>query len=208
MSAWLGRKSRTRLTVNSLTAPTPPRTGASSDAGKVGILSKVAWEPTEDNIDFRAWQLEGIRIGAIGRGSNWWIGDWLLYGNTRWGEQYAAARGIIGMDAKSLRNIRYVASRVEPAQRHEKLTWSHHAMLACMAPEEQDFWLGRAESDRLSVEDLRIELRAAERNSHSRETPPQEAPASGPTVICPKCRHEVPIPRHVADEILSLAAAS
>jgi hypothetical protein len=98
----------------------------------------------------------------VGRGCRWWIGDWLRYGNARYGEKYKTAASITGYDAHSLMNMAYVASRVDPSRRRENLSFSHHAELAALPSEEQERWLGRIETDRLSVRALRCALRDPE----------------------------------------------
>src|SRR5580693_1989170 len=92
-------------------------------------ISGVAWTGSE-SMEYHDWVFEGRRIGAMGRGSPWWVGDWILYGTARWGERYAEAVKITGYDAKSLRNMRYVASRFDLSLRRDALSWSHHALLA------------------------------------------------------------------------------
>jgi len=125
-------------------------------------LSRVVWTHP-DGMDYPEWIAAGRRLGVIGRGSQWWIGDWLLFGTARFGERYVEASRVTGYDPKSLRNMRYVASRVPVSLRRDNLRWSHHALLAALEPEEQEIWLDRAVNSRLSVADLRGELRTAMR---------------------------------------------
>jgi hypothetical protein len=99
--------------------------------------------------------------------NNWWVGDWVRYGNARWGEKYTEAARVTGLDAKTLRNIAYVASRFHLSRRRDNLSWTHHAELAALPPVQQDQWLDRARSLRLSPGDLRLELRAAQRAPRS-----------------------------------------
>jgi hypothetical protein len=153
----------------------------------------VSWSAGA-RIDFRDWVLEGRRIGLISRGSPWWIGDWLLYGSARWGEMYAVAARVTGYDPKSLRNMRYIASRFDLSLRRDKLTWSHHALLAGLELSERRSWLERALADGLSVEDLRTELRAARRPRIAAAEAPRVANAPAATVRCPNCGEGVPIP--------------
>ena len=47
----------------------------------------------------------------MSRVSSWWVGDWLQYGTSKWGEKYSEAARITGYDVKTLRNIVYVAKR-------------------------------------------------------------------------------------------------
>lgn len=145
-------------------------------------------------MDYRDWVFEGRRIGAMGRGSPWWVGDWILFGAARWGERYAEAVKITGYDVKSLRNMRYVASRFDLSLRRDTLSWSHHALLAGLELEEREHWLARAIADKLSVEDLRVELRAARRGGYAQSKAVEEEPASASEetvqVTCPGCGHE------------------
>lgn len=127
----------------------------------------------------------------MSRVSNWWVGDWLQYGATRWGEKYSEAARITGYDVKTLRNIAYVAKRFDLSRRRDKLTWSHHAELAQLKPNEQDGWLDRALTDQLSVADLRTELRSTQRASRAAGNDTGDEPAlldtGGPSVTCPHC---------------------
>jgi hypothetical protein len=158
-------------------------------------VSSVAWVANVD-LDHRNWLVEGRRIGTIARGSLWWIGDWLAYGTLKWGESYVEAARVTGYDPKTLRNVRYVSSRFHASLRRDDLTWSHHALLAAMGPGDQKHWLARAAADRLTVADLRIELRSANRDSDAssdlRKLSPIDVSAGALEVtalLCPKCGH-------------------
>jgi hypothetical protein len=164
-------------------------------------LSRLAWIPSSD-MDYRSWVQEGSRIGSLARASAWWIGDWLCFGTEIWGERYAKAAKITGYDPKTLRNMRYVASRFDLSLRKDNLTWSHHALLAALDSEEQRYWLDRAGSEGLSVEDLRTELRHSQRpdgqhkKSETRHFPLNSAEgienlASRRSLLCPKCGYQI-----------------
>lgn len=160
-------------------------------SGPRGAISPVAWVPQGD-LGRSEWLVAGRRLGAIGRGSQWWIGDWIRYGTARWGEKYAEAARITGYDVASLRNMAWVASRFDVSLRNDKLTWSHHVLLAPLEPEEQRFWLARASQERLSVGDLRLSLRALREGAGEKES---ESPADGShateMVVCPQCGHKL-----------------
>jgi hypothetical protein len=137
----------------------------------------------------------GRRLGAIGRCSQWWIGDWVRYGAARWGEKYAEAARVTGYDVASLRNMAWVASRFDLSLRNDKLTWSHHVLLAPLEASEQRQWLRRASEERLSVADLRLELRAL-RDGDDRSS--RDATAAtrdgGEAAVCPHCGHSLRSP--------------
>ena len=129
-------------------------------------LTTTAWSPFAE-LAVADWVRQGRWLGAIGRGSGWWIGDWLRYGNSRYGDRYGAAARVTGYDQHSLRNMTYVAGRFEVARRRAALSFSHHAELAALSAAEQELWLDRAESEALSLRSLRSEMRAARRRAAS-----------------------------------------
>lgn len=169
---------------------------ASARVEPPATTTAVAWMPNRE-MDLAEWSRVGQRMGLVGRCSQWWLGDWIRYGNAKFGEKYVRAAKITGYDAQTLMNMVYVASRFDFSRRRENLSWSHHETVASLEPGEQDRWLERAAALRLSILDLRTELRTARRlagGRESREQLPQSAGASAPTVLCPNCGHEVPVP--------------
>lgn len=160
-----------------------------------GAITAVAWTPGKE-IVVDDWIRAGQRLGAMTRCSQWWLGDWVRYGTGRWGEKYKEAGRITGYDVHSLRNIAYVAGRVEVSRRRDNLTWSHHAEVCSLDPAEQDRWLDLAASEKMSVSDLRIELRSARRKSKALENPVVARLVKAITgrVMCPECEHEFEVP--------------
>ncbi|MET0305679.1 MAG: hypothetical protein ABW196_05550 [Solirubrobacterales bacterium] len=155
-----------------------------------GALSKIAWVPQSD-MDHTAWLATGRRLGTIGRCSQWWIGDWVRYGAARWGEKYAEAARVTGYDVASLRNMAWVASQFDLSLRNDKLTWSHHVLLAPLEPEEQGKWLRRADEERLSVADLRLELRGLREGDGKAPGAAAAKDAGEEAATCPHCGHSL-----------------
>jgi hypothetical protein len=159
--------------------------------------SPVGWSPTKDDMKHPEWVAVGRRLSGISRCNQWWLGDWVRYGEARWGRKYVEAAKITGYDPRSLANMASVALSFDLSRRRDNLTWSHHAALAALEPEEQDKWLDRAATDRLSVADLRQELRCSQRTSKvdaARDIDSTSAPEVEEALICPHCGHEVPLP--------------
>lgn len=153
-------------------------------------VSKVAWMPRGE-LGQSEWLSTGRRLGAIGRCSQWWIGDWIRYGSARWGEKYAEAARVTGYDVASLRNMAWVASQFDLSLRSDKLSWSHHVLLAPLDREGQQRWIERAVDERLSVADLRLELRAKGHGAH-REKPEKDDVKQGHgESVCPRCGHQL-----------------
>lgn len=166
----------------------------SSDRHPGSVLSKVAWIPREE-LGHAEWIVAGRRLGTIGRCSQWWIGDWIRYGTAKWGEKYAEAARVTGYDVASLRNMAWVASRFSPSLRSDELTWSHHVLLAPLAAEEQRLWLERAREQKLSVADLRLELRALRGGRQGKQpavTPAADSRGGADSAVCPRCGHRLP----------------
>jgi hypothetical protein len=185
----------------------PPQ-AASTPAGRSGPaeLSGIAWRPKHD-LNEAEWSAAGRRLGWIGRGSQWWIGDWLRYGNRKWGETYPRAARITGYDVASLRNMAWIASQFDVSLRNDRLTWSHHALLASLETAEKQHWLNESVARRLSVADLRVALRsrrideeAAPRLSSDARAAPNSrllpspvsvstSPVRSRDIVCPACGH-------------------
>jgi hypothetical protein len=161
-------------------------------------LTPVAWR-AELDLALEEWLESGRRLGLLGRNVAWWIGDWLRYGNHAYGERYVRAARVTGYDAQTLMNMVYVASHFPPTRRRGSLSWSHHAEIAALEANEQDAWLDRAETERLSVHCLRQEIRAKLRGGtdaaqQARITESHDAAASLPAEepgVCPTCGHPV-----------------
>lgn len=147
-------------------------------------IAPTSWN-SETDLGMREWAEQGRRLGVVGRGVGWWLGDWVRYGNQRFGERYVRASRITGYDVQTLTNMVYVASRFEPGERRERLSWSHHAAVAPCPLEERRHWLDLAESERLSVRCLREAMRRARRLDAAPEIDPAEA--RPPEVVCPEC---------------------
>jgi hypothetical protein len=132
----------------------------------------------------------GQSIGRLSRSSQWWVGDWLLYGGARWGEKYVHAAQITRYDVKSLRNMAWVASRITHDRRRSELSFSHHALVAMFDHDEQERWLAYAVTNRMACSDLRLALKAACRtgdDAGQAAPSPHAAPIAASEVTCPRC---------------------
>jgi hypothetical protein len=186
-------------------AATAERMGASPQS-RARSGAPVAWTPNHE-LDAHEWAAAGRRIGAVGRCIQWLLGDWIAYGNAKFGERYARAAKITGYDAQTLMNMVYVASRFPISRRREALSWSHHETLAALGVEEQDRWLDQAATHRWSVADLRMMVRSSRGrepvaedsrrkvedggglSAGDGEARPDRSP--GAVVTCPRCGEAV-----------------
>lgn len=94
-------------------------------------------------------------VCRAGAAVQWWIGDWLNYGERRYGEVYAQALDATGLDYQTLRDVKWVCSTYPVSRRHDNLSFKHHREAAALPPAQADALLARAEAEGLSTRDVR-----------------------------------------------------
>lgn len=114
----------------------------------------------EEWVSFDNWLNAGREICRASRAVNWWIGDWLAFGEHKFGEKYSQAETVTGIDEKTLQNYNFVSRNVENSRRREFLSWSHHREVAALPPAEQGRFLAIAEEEELSKLKLRNRIQA------------------------------------------------
>jgi N6-adenosine-specific RNA methylase IME4 len=99
------------------------------------------------------WESIGEQLNQIEGAIQWWIGDWLNFGERKYGEMYAQA--VDEQQKNAWQNYKWVANVVESSTRVEDLSWSHHREVAALTLDEQVYWLDKAAEENISVSDLR-----------------------------------------------------
>lgn len=110
---------------------------------------------------FEEWQNCGEFLKRAEKSVQFWIGDWLNYGEKKYGETYTQALEITDYEEGTLQNAKWVSSKVESSRRRELLSFSIHQEVAPLPPDEQEYWLEKAEVEGLSKNDLRHEIKHA-----------------------------------------------
>jgi len=105
--------------------------------------------------NYEEWEAFGNKLAYIERGIHWALGDWLNYGERRWGEMYAQALGETVFSYQTLRDDKWLSKCFDLSRRRDKLSWSHHREVASFEPDEQDEWLDRAEQEGWTRGELR-----------------------------------------------------
>ncbi len=129
-----------------------------ADLSLPGTFTDVSYQLPED-LTFAEWEQIGEVLRYLGKSVMWWIGDWVRYGERKYGEMYAQAIEVTGYDYQTLADAVYVAKHVDFSRRHENLSWSHHKEIASRDPSEQAALLDRVEQEGWTREQLRRELR-------------------------------------------------
>ncbi len=108
-----------------------------------------------DDITIDQWKELGQSLKQVEGSVQFWIGDWLLYGEQNYGEMYKKALEDLEYEYETLRNIKYIAANVKMSLRNDNLTFNHHKEVAKLEPDKQKEFLDKAVEEKLSVRDLR-----------------------------------------------------
>ncbi len=107
---------------------------------------------------FEEWLNYRPVFDALDEANKWGYGDYFLYGETHFGEEYAQA-----YDQKQRDPRPYIwVSKAFSPERRKDISWSHHRIVAKYPEVEQDDWLDRAIEKEWSVAELREEINLAE----------------------------------------------
>lgn len=124
-----------------------------------GAISSVGLRLPE-NMTFDDWCDVGRTLRNWDRALPWCIGDWLNFGERKYGEKYSQVLDATDYEYQTLANTKYVANRFEFSRRRENLSFAHHSEVAALAPAEQDAWLDKAESESWARAELRKQIKA------------------------------------------------
>jgi hypothetical protein len=114
-----------------------------------------------ENLSLASWCQVGERIQAVTDASAWWIGDWLVYGQTHYADRYRQAMKGTSLNYQTLRNYAWVARKFEAERRRNALTFHHHMEVAALPRNEQDHWLDFATRLQWTRDELRRQIRAS-----------------------------------------------
>jgi hypothetical protein len=137
-------------------------------AGSAGVITESGGEYGHtglilpEGMEFDAWASVGSGLDMIDRAVNWWIGDWLLYGENSYGETYTQAVQETGRSRQTLTNLTSVAKRVPPEVRRATLSWTHHEAVSPLSVAQQRKILDLAEEQGWTVRQTREAVREAQ----------------------------------------------
>lgn len=127
------------------------------------------------DLSYDEWEELGRMLQKIGDGVNWWLGDWLVYGEHKYGEKYANAVQVTGRKIEVLKNAQWVANSVKKSTRVD-LSWTHHRYVAHLEPAEQKEVLATALKEELTskeTRDLVTRYKALQNGKPEKEPEPQ-----------------------------------
>ncbi len=109
---------------------------------------------------FEQWSACGDFLKNANGSVHFWIGDWMNYGESEFGESFAQAiSDETGYALGTLSNDKWVASRIADSRRRETLSYGHHQEVADLMPDDQDKLLDFAQENKLPLRDFRNYVR-------------------------------------------------
>lgn len=109
------------------------------------------------------WKEIGSGLTIINGSVQIWIGDWARFGEKRGfytdTKTYNEIAEITGYSPKSIKEFKYVAENVPSSIRMDDNSFGHLQLVASLTPEKQTEFLNKAVEEKLSVRDLREEIR-------------------------------------------------
>ena len=106
------------------------------------------------------WTDFGKNIKGVEGAIQWLIGDWLNYGETRYGDKYKAAIEATGYDYFTLSREKQLSRRFKEFRRRRlNLSWSHHVEVQGLEDDTADRLLDKAETNNWTVKELRKAVR-------------------------------------------------
>jgi hypothetical protein len=133
------------------------------------------------SLTFDEWENLGLSLRRMEKGIQFWLGDWLNYGENKWGEKYSQAVDQTDYEYQTLADFKYVAGKIQFSFRNEKLSFTHHRQVAALEPAEQKKWLDIAEKESLNVHHLRNKIRKEKADGSAPE--PSQWPKPDPDDI-------------------------
>lgn len=123
------------------------------------VVSDIAWDSVALHIpegtSFDDWTRLGQTLQQMEKSVMWWIGDWLRFGERKYGKTYTQAVEATGYASETCRKARYVAETFESGKRFPDLSWSHHMEVASLPPADRAEVLARAASEGLSIRETK-----------------------------------------------------
>lgn len=108
-----------------------------------------------EKLSFDQWQEVGKQLQKIHGSIQWWIGDWLNFGEKKYGETYTQAIEETGLDYDTLTSYKWVAGAFESCPRGQNLSWSAHREIASAPEDKRVELLEKANEEKLTSREVK-----------------------------------------------------
>jgi hypothetical protein len=105
------------------------------------------------------WIKIGKGLAQVGRAVQFWVGDWACFGEKKGyytdSKIYEQIEKITGYSHQTIKNVKYISSRVQSSRRRDDVSFSHYAEIASLEPHEQDYYIDMIVRNKLTRNELR-----------------------------------------------------
>ncbi len=127
---------------------------------QAGALTPTGLTLTDPNMPQGQAEAVGTLLGSMHKSVQFAIGDWLIFIEQVYPEQWSQMSELLGVSEEKRREYRRVAARVPRSVRRKNVDWSQHRAVASLPdPKQQKQWLAKVEDERMSHHALRDALR-------------------------------------------------
>lgn len=99
----------------------------------------------------------GRTLSAMQDSIPWWVGDWLNYGDSEYGETYSQGLTLWDYGYQTLLNMAWVARQYPPETR-TSVSWTHHRYAASLPLEERTALLEKSKEEEWTSRQLQTEV--------------------------------------------------
>ena len=123
-----------------------------------------------ESISIDEWKELGSQLKQVEGSVQFWIGDWARFGDKKGftgkytdSKVYDELEEITGLDRNTIKNYKYVAEQTsqtrESSPQGDDISYTHFREVAKLTPEKQTEFLNKASDEKLSVRELRNEIK-------------------------------------------------
>ena len=80
----------------------------------------------KNDTTYADWETFGKMLATVSGSIMWFLGDWINFGEAKFGEKYTQAMNFTKYDYGTLANAAYCCRKYEPKDRRPRLSWRHH----------------------------------------------------------------------------------
>lgn len=135
-----------------------------------------------ENTTIDDWNEIGDSLKMFYKANKFWIGDWLNFGERKYGEMFSQALNETDFEYHTLQNYKWVAGKIEMSLRKDNLSFTHHNLVAGMERENQRKWLELAEKHQWGTRQLTEQLKGIVEKELNEDIETKHH--------CPKCGYE------------------
>lgn len=111
---------------------------------EAGALTPTGLRLVDPELPYDRYEAVGVLLHKARESLQWAIGDWLLLGETLYGDEAYQAFEVLDMSPEGRSQYLRCALVFPHHRRRTELSWSHHRTLIALEPKEQDRWLALA----------------------------------------------------------------